>query len=127
MREVAAVLSIDLETVLHWHLPPDRSMVAIPDSSELWDIVWFNKDRIGGVAHTHPGRGFPSPSQEDATTWQAIEQGLGKRLFWPIVTEDSFAIFRMEDTEAVRTFAYGTGQSMHMAWMDLLRKFSGYR
>jgi len=79
---------------LHWHVPPDRSMGAIPDSKDLWQILWDSREFLGGVAHTHPWIGAASPSQTDVTTLAAIEAGLGQRLVWPIVTFSEIAYFK---------------------------------
>lgn len=72
--------------VIHWHVPPDRSSAALPDSADLWQVLWDNKEILGGVAHTHPWSGSAGPSQTDVTTFAAVEAGLGDRLVWPIVT-----------------------------------------
>lgn len=71
---------------MHWHEPPGSSGVSIPDSRELWDILWASRVRLGGVAHTHPLSMLAAPSPEDVTTFRAIEDGLGRLLVWPIVT-----------------------------------------
>lgn len=92
MIEVALVFDLDGE-VIHWHLPPGRSGGAIPDSRGLWEILWENRERLGGVAHTHPWNGRPGPSQTDVTTFAACEAALGKRLLWPIVTFDQVVSF----------------------------------
>jgi len=83
MLEVALVFDTQGNT-LHWQ--DGSSGVYIPDSHDLWTILWENRDTLGGVAHTHPWSGDAWPSQEDVTTWNAVERGLGKRLVWPIVT-----------------------------------------
>ena len=85
MIEVAMVFDLDGK-IIHWHEPPNRSGGSIPDSRSLWEVLWENRDRLGGVAHTHPWNGVPGPSQTDVTTWAACEAALGKRLVWPIVT-----------------------------------------
>lgn len=72
--------------VIFWLSPNDSSGCYIPDSQVLWDRVWRNRDRVGGIAHTHPWTGRACPSNTDVTTWSAIERGLGKNLLWPIVT-----------------------------------------
>lgn len=72
--------------LIHWHLPADRSEGALPDSRPLWDVLWESREIIGGVAHTHPWNGVPTPSHTDVTTFAAVEKGLGRRLVWPIVT-----------------------------------------
>lgn len=79
--------------VLFWHLPADRSQGAIPDSKELWQLLWENREHLGGVAHTHPWNGDPWFSQTDVTTFAAVEAGLGKRLIWPVVTFSSIGYF----------------------------------
>lgn len=93
MIETAAVF--DLEgNVIHWHLPLGRSGGWLPDSRDLWTILWNNRENLGGVAHTHPWNGEPWPSGTDVTTFAACEAALGKRLVWPIVTLDRVVTFR---------------------------------
>jgi hypothetical protein len=79
--------------ILHWHEPPGRSGGSIPDSRNLWDVLWEHRPiakggtgRLGGVAHTHPWDGPSGPSQTDVTTFRACEQGLGDLFVWPVVT-----------------------------------------
>jgi hypothetical protein len=72
--------------VFHWHTPPGSSSVSIPDSRDLWSVMWEHRGNLGGVAHTHPWYGVPSPSGTDITTFSACELALGQRLIWPIVT-----------------------------------------
>lgn len=93
LTEIALVVDLD-DAPLHWHLPPGRTAVAIPDSRELWDVLWTHRNRIGAVAHTHPGGGVPVPSREDLSTFAACEAGLGRRLQWWIVTRDHARCFR---------------------------------
>jgi len=81
-------------SVLFWHLPSARSSGALPDSRDLWDVLWENREWLGGVAHTHPWSGRSGPSGTDLTTFAACEKGLGKRLLWPIVTFDHVAIYQ---------------------------------
>jgi len=84
----AAVL-LDAEgNPLHWHAPKDRTVVSLPDSSDLWGAIWKRRDLAAALAHTHPGRGLTGPSGTDMTTFDAIERGLGKALIWLIATED---------------------------------------
>lgn len=79
--------------VIHWHTPPDRSAGALPDSADLWKILWDNREILGGVAHTHPWHGESNPSSTDLTTFAAIEAGLGERLVWPIITFSAVRYF----------------------------------
>lgn len=69
-----------------WHLPAGRTSGSLPDSRELWDVLWEHRDMLDGFAHSHPGSGWPSPSQTDVTTFLAIERALGKRLKWWITS-----------------------------------------
>lgn len=85
MMEVALVFDKEGRTIC-FHEPPGRSGGSIPDSRPLWDILWENRHNLGGVAHTHPWDGPSWASQEDVTTFRAIELGLGKNLLWPIAT-----------------------------------------
>ena len=76
---------------LHWHLPAGRSMGGLPDSRNLWDVIWENRTNISGIAHSHPGSGIPGPSQTDVTTFSAIEVALGRKLDWWIVSAEDAA------------------------------------
>jgi hypothetical protein len=78
---------------LFWHLPADRSQGALPDSRPLWDLLWENREQVLGVAHTHPWDGDSWFSGTDVTTFAAIEQGLGKRLIWPVLTFTDIGYF----------------------------------
>ncbi len=77
---------------VHWHLPNGRSSVAIPDSRELWEVLWEHRDRLSGFAHSHPGHGFPGPSYTDVTTFLAIERALGRRLKWWITSRTNMVL-----------------------------------
>mgnify|MGYP001817973532 CR=1 FL=1 len=98
MIEAAFVFDID-GNVIAWHLPPGRSGGSIPDSRDLWSVMWENREILGGVAHTHPWRGTPWPSGIDVTTFSACERGLGRRLVWPIITFDRILCFRWRKTK----------------------------
>lgn len=80
---------VDLDGVpIHWHLPEGRTAVYLPDTPDLWDVLWAHRDRVLGFAHSHPGHGTPGPSMEDLTTFAAVESGLGLRLVWWITSSD---------------------------------------
>lgn len=85
MIEVAMVFDKEGHAIF-WLSPKGSSSGAIPDSSNLWDRIWRNREHVGGVVHTHPWDGKTLPSHTDVTTFAAIEKGLGKQLLWPIVT-----------------------------------------
>jgi proteasome lid subunit RPN8/RPN11 len=71
-------------------------MGSLPDSRELWDVIWKHRERLAGVAHSHPGGGVPGPSHEDVTTFSAVELALGRRLDWWITSADAVVVGRWE-------------------------------
>jgi len=77
-----------------WHLPEGRSSGSLPDSRSLWDVLWENRGRLDGFAHSHPGGGWPGPSMEDLTTFRAVEKALGRMLNWWIVSQDHMVVLR---------------------------------
>ncbi len=83
--EDAAVVARD-GTVRYWHSPENRAYAALPDSPELWDVIWGSREEIEGIAHTHPGEGYPVPSRTDLTTFEAVEKGIGRRIKWWILS-----------------------------------------
>lgn len=96
--EAGVVIDNDLLPI-YWHLPKERTGGSLPDSQQLWNVLWEKRDEIYAVAHSHPGYGLPSPSYTDVTTFAAVEAALGKRLFWPIITGDSLAVFSWHGPE----------------------------
>lgn len=87
MMEVAVVVDKQGKPI-HWHLPPGRSAGFIPDTRDLWDVLWEHRGNLAGIAHSHPGSGMPGPSMTDLTTFAACEAGLGARLNWWITSSD---------------------------------------
>lgn len=96
MMEAALVFDTEGKTI-HWHLPPGRSGGSIPDTRDLWEVLWENRQHLGGVAHTHPWHGEAWPSNTDVTTFRAVEQGLGKLLLWPVVTFSEVGYFAFNE------------------------------
>jgi len=93
MKEAGVV--IDLQgRPLYWHAPEDRTVGSLPDSHDLWEILWENREILAGFGHSHPGSGQPGPSHTDVTTFAAIESGLGKRLDWWITSSDKMSVCR---------------------------------
>lgn len=109
---------------LHWHIPPDRSIARIPDSSTFWDVIWDKRELVGGTAHSHPGTGVPVPSEEDRTTWKSTEAALGRRLTWWITSEDSLTVARWDP--AARIYVPSEAPEAHPAWLPALRAVSLY-
>lgn len=122
---VEAGILLDLnQQPLYWHIPPDRSGGALPDSRDLWDVIWENRNNISGFAHSHPGGGVPGPSHTDVTTFAAVEAALGERLNWWIISSEAAVICQhlgpgKYDYE-VRRVGYGS------SWVPRLRELSGY-
>lgn len=91
MIEVALVFDKEGKTIC-FH--DGQSAGSIVDSRSLWDILWENRDRLGGVAHTHPWDGEAHYSHTDVTTFRAIDNALGKNLLWPVVTFTEVGYFQ---------------------------------
>jgi hypothetical protein len=118
----AGVLVDRDEEPLYWHLPPGRSAGSLPDSRELWDAIWANREQIMGFAHSHPGSGMPWPSDEDLTTFSAIDLALGRRLSWWITSSDRVVIVMWSGPDAydydIEPLDYEPG------WVAELRRLS---
>ena len=100
MREALVVLNMGGD-ILYAHLPNGRTSVSIPDSRKLWEFIWEWRHQIRQIAHSHPGFGLPHPSKTDLGTFQAIEDGLGKKLYWPIITQNYRATYYRIEGEYV--------------------------
>jgi hypothetical protein len=105
---------------IYWHMPKGASSVELPDSKDLWEIIWSMRDRLLGFAHTHPGRGRPSPSDTDLTTFAAIEAGLGIRLSWWIITDKAIELRWDPKTKSY----VDQGPVVVTQWMSVLREAS---
>lgn len=116
---------LDLQgAATYWHLPPGRTAGGLPDSQELWDVLWANRENVSGFAHSHPGSGTPGPSYTDVTTFAAVEAGLGRRLDWWITTSDSVAMFRWIGPHRLDYAPVGV-DGADAAWVPELRRVSG--
>jgi hypothetical protein len=82
MHEVAMVFDKE-GRAMRWS---GGESASLPDSSDLWNFLWENREQVMGVAHSHPWDGPTRPSGTDLTTYTAIERGLGRKLVWPIIT-----------------------------------------
>jgi hypothetical protein len=126
MREAGAVVNKSGE-VIYWHVPNDRGIGALPDSRDLWDIIWENRVDIAGFAHTHPGSGTPQPSHTDLTTFAAIEAALGKRLVWWIFTSDMVSTIVWLGPEKLGYKGAAQRSNLGFDWVDRLRELSEIR
>lgn len=118
---------LDLEgNPLYWHVPANRSVAFLPDSRDLWDVIWENRHNISGFAHSHPGSGPTGPSWTDLTTFAAIEIALGKRLDWWITSEDRLLVMRWAgpDKYGYNTTHIELDAETEHNWLDKLRQLS---
>jgi hypothetical protein len=133
MMEAGVLIGRD-NSVIHWHTPNSRSGGALPDSRDLWDIIWENRDIVTGFAHTHPGSGVPGPSYTDVTTFRAVETGLGKHLNWFILSSDSLVLCLFDSevgelwqpSQSLVTVELNNSHTDKMTWMSRLRELSHY-
>ena len=109
MREVCFILVGDRILRVYF-----GSRTSIPDSLERWQIIWDHRAEITEIAHSHPGN-FLDFSNEDLTTMQAVEAGLGRNLIWSIITKDGFLS---------RTDGKDTPRPDSPWWLELIRKLS---
>ncbi len=122
MIEAGAVIGLKGE-VIHWHLPPGRTGGSLPDSGDLWEVLWEHRTNLLGIAHSHPGGGVPGPSPEDVTTFSAIERALGKKLKWWIASSDHVAVFQWVGPDK---YNYAGSPVLAPAWTYQLRELSHY-
>lgn len=107
--------------VLYEHAPAGATVVSLPDSRDLWEVLWEHRSVLGGVAHSHPGAGAPVPSSEDLTTFAACEAALGARLDWWIATADQVRCYRHIGPGRLD---YGSVEREEPLWLERLRAMS---
>lgn len=123
MMEAGVLLDSKGEPIF-WHVPPERSGGSLPDSRDLWDVIWENRENISGFAHSHPGSGRPGPSHTDVTTFAAVEAALGRRLEWIIISQDELSVVRWAGPHRL---SYATEDAhQDRLWLPKLRELSGY-
>lgn len=123
MREACVLVDFE-DRPIHWNLPDDRSSVYIPDSRTFWDVIWESRSCVKGIAHSHPGVGLPSPSSEDITTFDAIEDGLGIRLNWWITSSSHLVVCRWESKFK---YCVSGDSGLYQEWLPKLREISDYK
>ena len=130
MIETGAVINIHGEPIF-WHEPGGRSGGALPDSRQLWDVLWQAQSHgwLAGFAHSHPGGGVPGPSREDVSSFVAIENALGRPLNWWITSADRTVIVRRSTMDSVPgREIYASTQIVvenEPIWVPELRRRSG--
>ena len=108
--------------VVHWHLPNGRTGGSLPDSRDLWEVLWAHRrEAFLGFAHSHPGFGVPGPSGIDVTTFSAVERGLGRRLTWWITSSDHVIGLNYEGPEKHK---YNQFLVEEPSWAAQLRDYS---
>lgn len=121
--EAGVVIDVNHKPI-YWHVPLDRSGGALPDSRDLWNVLWESRESLDGFAHSHPGGGIPGPSQIDITTFAAVEAALGKRLKWWIISSEAAVLCTWcgpgKHEYEVKRVGYGS------SWIPRLRELSGY-
>lgn len=121
--ETGVVLDLDNKPIF-WHCPQNRGTAILPDSRELWDVIWENRANISGFAHTHPFHcGAPAPSGTDITTFIAIEKALGKRLDWWILSLDNVCLVKWLGPDE-KVYVRYTTEGPEPEWAVELRKLS---
>ena len=80
MREVCFILVADKILRVYSGLA-----ASIPDRRELWEVIWEHRSEISEIAHSCPDEVLEF-SQEDLTTMEAVEAGVGKSFTWSVVT-----------------------------------------
>jgi len=108
----------------HWH-DENAETGYVPDSDDLFDVIWDNRHRFAGFAHTHPWNGSAAPSGMDLTTFEAIEKSLGKRCLWPVVSfTEIMLVVRNPVTGDFVPFDPNY-LTVEFDWIDELRRRSG--
>jgi len=125
MLESGVVIGLDGNPIF-WHSPISRSLSYLPDSPQLWTVLFEHRNNLLGFAHSHPGSGWPSPSHTDITTFQAIETGLGISLNWWITSADRLMLVRMTSLVPINyhVTAYEEASFLVTPWLDELRRRS---
>lgn len=121
--ETGVLVDLDGEPIF-WHQPQGRNVGYLPDSRELWDVIWENREAISGFAHSHPGSGVPGPSEEDVTTFAAVEAALGRRLTWWITSADHVIALAWQGPDRLGYQQVTIGE--RLIWLEELRECSDY-
>ena len=108
--------------VIRYHLPQGRTSGSIPDTRDLWEVLWKWRAQLGGVAHTHPWKGRATPSQTDVTTFRACEQALGQLLKWPVVTFDDIGIFVWSEESGFYVHEYDSDPDFIITLMPAIER-----
>jgi hypothetical protein len=111
-REVFFVIGAN-DTVL-WS-DASESPIALPDSRARWEAIWSRRSELVELCHSHP-LGPEAFSAEDVSTMKALDDALGRRLRFSLVTPERYL---------VRTSSDGVELAEAPAWVAALRAASG--
>lgn len=116
MLEAAIVLGKSGEVLYH-HTPKDRSAGYLPEE-RLWDqlLKHHAAGNLGGVAHSHPGHGPPTPSSTDLTTFRNVESvyGLGRHVDWWIMSIADSRVCRVKMYALTELDHHHIGQGLNV-------------
>lgn len=111
-REVCFLIGANDEVL--WS-DASSSALALPDSRERWEAIWSRREALVEIAHSHP-LGPEAFSAEDISTMKALDDALGRRVRFSLVTPAQYLVRGEGDvaTPAVEPF-----------WVEELRQHSG--
>ncbi|MDP1829778.1 MAG: Mov34/MPN/PAD-1 family protein [Archangium sp.] len=111
-REVCFLIGAE-ETVL-WS-DASESPLALPDSRERWEAIWSRRSELVEICHSHP-LGPECFSAEDLSTMQALDDALGRRCRFSLVTPTQYLVRGLENEACAAT---------PPGWVAALRLASG--
>jgi len=111
-REVCFLIGPD-DTVL-WSDASD-SPLALPDSRDRWEAIWSRRAELTEISHSHP-LGPEQFSAEDVSTMHALDDALGRRCRFSLVTPTQYLVRGADDQALAAT---------PPAWVEALRRASG--
>ena len=91
------------------------SPLALPDSRARWEAIWSRREALVEIAHSHP-LGPEAFSEEDRSTMAALDDALGRKVRFSLVTPTQYLV-RDEGDAAVPAEA--------PAWVAAMRSASG--
>lgn len=92
-----------------------QNALALPDSRARWEALWRHRDEIELVVHSHPV-GPHAFSAEDESTMAAVEEALGKKLGWAVLSPTGVLVRRAGAESTLTETPW---------WAGLLRLASG--
>lgn len=72
------------------------SPLALPDSRERWEAIWQHRGELTEIAHSHP-LGPEQFSAEDSSTMRALDDALGRKVTFSLVTPRQYLLRGPDD------------------------------